>query len=161
MNIDYVVRPAETDEWEDAMALAWRTFKKYVAPEYSELGVSEFYDFISDNGIRKMFLIGEYKVWVAVKGKDIIGVVSIRSKRHISLLFVDGSYQKSGIGRNLIYTAAEYMLENGEDYATVNASPFGVDFYHRIGFKDTGEERVESGMRITPMKWKFEDNPIG
>lgn len=157
MDIDYEIRPATTDEWEDAMALAWRTFKKFVAPEYSELGIKEFYDFVSDNGVRKMFLIGEYKLWVAVKDNDIIGVCSIRSKRHISLLFVDGSYQKCGIGRNLLYTAAEYMLENKESYATVNASPYGVGFYHKIGFKDTGEERVESGMRITPMTWVFDD----
>lgn len=158
MDIDYVIRPATTDEWEDAMALAWRTFKKFVAPEYSEQGIKEFYDFVSDNGVRKMFLIGEYKVWVAVKNNEIIGVCSIRSKRHISLLFVEGGYQKCGIGRNLLYTAAEYMLENKESYATVNASPFGVEFYHKIGFKDTGEEHVESGMRITPMKWVFDEN---
>lgn len=158
MDVDYVIRPAKTDEWEDAMALAWRTFNKFVAPEYSDLGIKEFYDFVSDNGVRKMFLIGEYKVWIAVKDNEVIGIVSVRSKRHISLLFVDGGYQKCGIGRNLLYTAAEYMLENGETYATVNASPYGVEFYHRIGFKDTGEERVESGMRVTPMRWDFKDS---
>lgn len=157
MDIDYEIRPALADEWEEAMALAWRTFKKFVAPDYSELGISEFYDFISDNGIKKMFGIGEYKVWVAVKDNEIVGIVSVRTKRHISLLFVDGRYQKCGIGRNLLCTAAKEMIKNGEKFATVNASPFGVEFYHRVGFRDTGEERVESGMRITPMVWNFEE----
>ena len=54
-----------------------------------------------------------------------------------------------------MYTAAEYMLDNNEHEATVNASPYGVEFYRRIGFRDTGAEFVETGMRVTPMSWKF------
>lgn len=149
------VRPATEDEWEKAMAMAWKTFNKYVAPEYSELGIREFYDFISDNGIYKMFLVGEYKLWVAVVNGEIVGLISIRSKRHISLLFVDGRFHKQGIGRALMNTAKEYVGANGEKYLTVNASPYGVGFYHNIGFVDTGEETVVSGMRITPMRWDF------
>ncbi len=151
----YVVRPATKDEWEDAMALAWRSFKKFVADDYTENGVKEFYDFISDNGIYKMFLIGEYRLWVAELEGEIVGMISVRTKRHISLLFVDEKHMRKGIGRDLVYAASEYMLEKGESFATVNASPYGVDFYHAIGFKDTREEYVDSGMRITPMQWNF------
>lgn len=151
----YVVRSATKDEWEDAMALAWRSFKKFVADDYTDVGVKEFYDFISDNGIYKMFLIGEYRLWVAELDGEIVGMISVRAKRHISLLFVDEKHMRKGIGRDLIYAASEYMLENGETYATVNASPYGVNFYHAVGFKDTREEYVDSGMRITPMRWDF------
>ncbi len=157
MDVRYAVRPAEKDEWEDAMALAWRTFKKFVADDYTDAGVKGFYDFISDNGIYKMFLIGEYRLWVATIDREIVGMISIRSRRHISLLFVDDKHQKMGIGRDLVYAAAEYMSANGESFATVNASPYGVPFYHAIGFVDTREEYVDSGMRITPMKWEFEE----
>lgn len=155
MNERYVVESAAKDEWEDAMALAWRSFKKFVADDYTDVGVKEFYDFISDNGIYKMFLIGEYRLWVAKLEGEIVGMISVRAKRHISLLFVDAKHQRMGIGRDLVYTAAEYMNENGEKFATVNASPYGVPFYHAIGFKDTREEYVDSGMRITPMRWDF------
>ena len=155
MDVRYAVRPAEKDEWEDAMALAWRSFKKFVADDYTDVGVKEFYDFISDNGIYKMFLIGEYRLWVAELDGEIVGMISVRAKRHISLLFVDEKHMRKGIGRDLIYAASEYMLENGETYATVNASPYGVNFYHAVGFKDTREEYVDSGMRITPMRWDF------
>ena len=86
---------------------------------------------------------------------EIVGMISVRAKRHISLLFVDDKHQRLGIGRDLVYAASEYMLENGETFATVNASPYGVDFYHAVGFKDTREEYVDSGMRITPMRWDF------
>ncbi|MCR4648518.1 MAG: GNAT family N-acetyltransferase [Lachnospiraceae bacterium] len=157
VNERYAVRPANKEEWEDAMALAWRTFKKYVADDYTDVGVKEFYDFISDNGIYKMFLIGEYRLWVALLNDEIVGMISIRTRRHISLLFVDGKHQRKGIGRDLIYAAAEYMLENGEKSATVNASPYGVPFYHSVGFVDTGAEYMSSGMRVTPMIWEFEN----
>lgn len=155
MEGNYVVRRAKEDEWEDAMALAWRTFKKYVAPDYSELGIKEFYDFISDNGIHKMFLIGQYPLWVATYDDEIIGMISLRSRKHISLLFVDGKFHKKGVGRDLIYAAAEEILSNGLHEATVNASPYGVEFYRKVGFVGLGDEYVESGMRVTPMKWEF------
>jgi len=129
--------------------------KKFVADDYTDAGVKEFYDFISDNGIYKMFLIGEYRLWVAELDGEIVGMISVRAQRHISLLFVDEKHMRKGIGRDLVYAASEYMLENGENYATVNASPYGVNFYHAIGFKDTREEYVDSGMRITPMRWDF------
>ena len=152
MNKNYVVREAAKDEWEEAMALAWKTFKKFVAPDYSDTGVKEFCNFISDNGIYKMFLMGEYKLWVAELDGDIAGMISVRSGKHISLLFVGEKYQRLGIGRDLINTAADYMRQKGENYATVNASPYGVPFYHAVGFTDTGAERMDSGMLITPMK---------
>ena len=106
MDTRYEVRPAKTEEWEDAMAVAWRSFKKYVADDYSELGVKEFSDFIADNGIYKMFLIGGYRLWVAVLDNEIVGMISVRAKHHISLLFVDGKHHRKGIGKDLIYTAA-------------------------------------------------------
>ena len=155
MDKRYEVRAAVKDEWEDAMALAWRSFKKFVAPDYSDMGVKEFSNFISDNGIYKMFLIGEYKLWVAVLDGEVVGMISIRAKRHISLLFVDDKHQRMGIGRDLINTATDYMKQNGETFATVNASPYGINFYHALGFKDTRSEYVDSGMRVTPMRLDF------
>ena len=147
------IRQAKEDEWEDAMSLSWRTFKKYVAPDYSEEGINEFVDFISDNGLKKMFMIGEYHLWIALLDEEIVGMISVRSRKHISLLFVDDKHQKMGIGRELMNTAAGYIKENGEKSVTVNASPYGVEFYHKIGFVDTGSETISAGMRITPMKW--------
>ena len=32
-NFQYEVREAKPDEWEDAMALAWRTFQRFEAHE--------------------------------------------------------------------------------------------------------------------------------
>ena len=148
----YEIRRAELDEWEDAMALAWRTFQRFEAHEYSPEGVKNFLDFISDNALRKMFMIHEYHLWVALDGNQIIGLISLRSKKHISLLFVDEKYHKQGVGRALMERLWSYLRYKKIPVCTVNSSPYAVDFYHRLGFVDLDSEKVDGGIRFTPMK---------
>ena len=54
------IRNIRTEEWEDAMALVWRTFLKYEACDYEEEGVRSFLDFITDERLKKLHMIGEY-----------------------------------------------------------------------------------------------------
>lgn len=81
------IRNIRTEEWEDAMALVWRTFLKYEACDYEEEGVRSFLDFITDERLKKLHMIGEYPVMAAFcRSEDGIGVASMRSINHISLL---------------------------------------------------------------------------
>ncbi len=150
--VRFVIRRAQEDEWEDVMALAWRTFMRFEACDYSQEGIESFSNFISDNGLHKMFLIHEYHVWVAESEGEIIGMISLRSKYHVSLLFVDAAYHRQGVATALMETLWDYMRDTGEYTCTVNASPYAVGFYHKIGFRDRGQERTEDGIRYTPMK---------
>ena len=150
-----LVRKAEIDEWEDAMALAWRVFEKFDAKDYTEEGVNSFLNFISDNGLYKMFITGEYKLFVAESGGKIVGVSSLRMRNHISLLFVDESFHHIGVGRKLIDFMIDY-LHNEEklDYCTVNSAPYAIGFYHKLGFEDLGKEQENEGIKFVPMrKW--------
>jgi hypothetical protein len=45
-----------------------------------------------------------------------------------------------------------YLPEKKVSFCTVNSSPYAVEFYHRLGFYDLSAEKVEAGMRITPMR---------
>ena len=110
----------------------------------------------------KMTEVGEKNTYVFEYSYDSQGrVVRIdRKKNDVSDQSTTYAYTDNKIVKKTTYAAGdmrqtEYMLENGETYATVNASPYGVNFYHAIGFKDTREEYVDSGMRITPMRWDF------
>lgn len=150
--LKYEVRRAKENEWEDAMALAWRTFMRFEACDYIQEGIDNFSNFISDNGLHRMFMIGEYHLWVAVADDKIIGMISLRSKCHVSLLFVDAAYHKQGIATALMETLWEYMREKDEYVCTVNASPYAVGFYHKLGFKDRAGEQEDEGIRYTPMK---------
>lgn len=147
------IQKGKEEDWEDAMLLAYRTFQKYVASGYTEEGVNNFVDFISDQHLFRMFMVGEYHLWVAKDEEgNIIGMGSLRSGNHISLLFVDENYLRMGIGTAIINVMEEYVKEINKDSITVNASPFGIPFYHSIGFEDTGKQTVNGGMTITPMR---------
>lgn len=135
------------------MKLAWDTFVKFDAPDYSQEGIDNFHKFVHDDMLRKMFLAGHYQLFVAVEGGKYVGMLSLRERKHISLLFVDEDYHRNGVGSALIKYVSGYALsEMGVTSLTVNASPYAVGFYHKRGFKDTAPETVADGIRFTPME---------
>ena len=152
--IPYQIRSAYRDEWDDAMALAWKTFLKIEADIYTTEGVRNFEDFITDTTLHNMFVMGVYQMFVALDGKKIVGMITLRNSSHISLLFVDEGYHRKGIGRALIAYIQKYLLsEMGIGRVTVNAAPYGVDFYHKLGFRDLGPEEEKDGIKYTPMEF--------
>lgn len=149
----YEIRMAYQDEWEEAMALAWKTFLQYEADDYEPEGVRSFQDFITDNTLHRMFIMGAYQMLVALQEDKLIGMITVRDNSHVSLLFVDEKYHRRGIGRELMNRLCEYLEgELGVKRVTVNASPFGVGFYHKLGFKDLQAEQTSEGIRYTPME---------
>ena len=83
-----------------------------------------------------------------------VGMITVRNGGHVSLLFVDEKYHRKGVGKSLIQYLCNYLLtEAGISRITVNASPYGVGFYHKLGFRDTGLETEQSGIRYTPMEF--------
>ena len=122
--IPYQIRNAYRDEWDDAMTLAWKTFMKFEADIYTDEGIQNFEDFITDTTLHRMFLMGVYQMFVALDRKQIVGMLTLRNNSHISLLFVDEKYHRRGIGRALIEYLREYLLsEAGISKVTVNAAP--------------------------------------
>lgn len=148
-----MVRCAYHSDWEGAMKLAWDTFVRFDAPDYSQEGIENFHKFVTDDTLRKMFVAGNYQLFVAKEADRCVGMLSLRERKHISLLFVDADYHHNGIASALInYVAAYVANEEGLDRMTVNASPYAVGFYHQRGFYDLGVEGVADGIRFTPME---------
>lgn len=150
-----LVRPVTNEEWENAMGLAWKTFLRFEGIDYTQEGIDNFQDFITDQTLRKMFLKGEYILYGAFFKGTLVGIISLRNKEHISLLFVDEEFHKMGIGRKLIYEIRKLEKRLGGYRLTVNSSPYAVGFYHKIGFVDTNLEQKKDGIRYTPMSWIF------
>ena len=76
---------------------------------------------------------------------------------HISLLFVDGIYHRRGIGRALVGHLLEQLKRDGRyDRVTVDAAPYGIEFYHRLGFADISSEQCRDGIIYTPMERKLD-----
>lgn len=156
METSYHIRSAYREEWEAAMALAWKTFLRFEADVYSEEGVHNFENFITDTTLHRMFVMGAYQMFVALDQDRIIGMITLRDSSHISLLFVDERYHRKGVGRALMDYLTDYMAnEMGIRRVTVNASPYGVGFYHKLGFQDLRSEERRDGIIYTPMELKF------
>lgn len=149
----YFIRKARLEEWDDVMAMTWKTFVRFEAKDYTKEGVRSFFDFISDPVLQRMFINDAYPMFVAEDKGKIIGMITLREGTHISLLFVDEAYHRQGVGSSLMRTIWEFIrTEVGKEIVTVNAAPYGVGFYHKLGFTDLGPEEARDGIRYTPMK---------
>ena len=89
----------------------------------------------------------------AYDGEHMVGMIALRNESHISLLFVDKEYHYRGIGRSLVMAMTDYVKQElGKIAVSVNASPYAVGFYHKIGFHDVGLQTHSSGIIYTPMR---------
>lgn len=153
-NLPYEIRTASRDDWEPAMGLAWKTFLKFEAGDYTPEGIRSFQDFLTDNGLFRMYAEGKYPLFVAFDGEQLIGMITLRNENHISLLFVDERYHRQGVGRTLLNYAFRYVsTQLGKKRVTVFAAPYGCEFYHKLGFRDLGPQMHKDGIFYTPMEY--------
>ncbi len=148
-------RKPSVSEWESTMAVAWKTFLRHNAADYQQEGIDHFFDFITDERLRMMFVTGEYPIFVAVDDSKIIGMISARKKNHLSLLFVDPKYHRRKIATKLVNMMVEEAKNKEQTSLTVHASPYAIPFYENVGFEKTGNTREEDGIIYTPMKLSF------
>lgn len=150
---EYNIGLCAKNQWDDAMELAFKVFLKYESKQYGKEGTDNFANFLTSPSLEKLYKAGKYIVFVATLEEKVIGMISVRNGNHISLLFVDEKYHRQGVAGQLIKKLQDYLLKN-TDYQTftVNASPYGIPFYEKTGFKATGEETVTDGIIYTPME---------
>ena len=130
-----------------AARLAMNVFMEYETPDYSQEGVEIFRTYVNDREVG-----GSLDMYGAFLGDQLVGMIATRNNgSHISLFFVDGERHRIGIGR-LLFSA---LIEGSTlEAITVNSSPYAVEVYHRLGFKDTDERQLQSGIVYTPMAFK-------
>lgn len=152
-DFSYEIRWARPEDWKKAMDMVWDTFIKFEGEDYSSEGIRNFYDFIYDDGLYRSFINGDYLAMVALDGEKIVGFASVRDGNLLSLLFVEESYHREGIGKALVDRFCTYLKrEMGQTYMKVKASPYGLGFYERIGFVAIMPEQRYAGIRVTPME---------
>ena len=140
-------------EEQETYELIVSVFHKYVAPIYSEDGVTKFLSMLSPAGLVEMNNGKKSFIIAAKDNSKIIGILSVINENHIALLFITPFYQGKGIGKNLINEAIKKCLtrNSGLSEITVSSSPNSKSFYEKVGFKVLGDEINEEGMRFTPM----------
>ncbi len=150
---EYTYRWAREEEWRPAITLIWKVFMESEGKEYTQQGIRNFFEFISDDDIYKAFLNGTYLMMVAEDAGRIIGAGTVRNRSRLSLLFVDEEYQKQGVGRALLEHLGRFLKEElGEPVMTVKAAPMAVEFYRKCGFQEYEPEQDYSGIRVIGME---------
>lgn len=149
----YQIRWAREEEWSRIIVMVWKTFLKYEAADYTQEGIRNFREFITDEKLFHAFRAGNYQVLVALDERRVIGTATVRNRNHLSLLFVDEPYHHRGVGTELMERLCAYLCdEEGERSMSLKAAPYAVDFYKKLGFAPTGPEEQIAGIRVTPME---------
>lgn len=152
-----VIKTVSKDELGEALALVNRVFAALVAPDYSSAGQKTFSEYlkVKEAEMTADLAYGHKEMWCMAQGKPgkIIGVIAMRGKTHIALLFVDQAYQRQGIATELFSFVRGKLLLQEAEKITVNSSPYACPVYHRWGFQDTGPEQELNGIRFTPMEY--------
>lgn len=146
------IRRVVAGEIPEVLALAWRVFSRFEAPEYASEGVEEFRRFLEEDNIRERMRSGGMVLWGWYEGNEVAGMIAVTETGHINLLFVDAEFHRRGIGRALHHTAMDHFRKIGVSKVTVNSSPYAVEIYRRLGFAPVSAERTVSGIRFTPME---------
>ncbi len=148
MQIDALCEGADIGEIKKALRLALRVFLEYDAPLFEPEGKESFRAYIMGGTIEAAVLDGRACIFAAYDGDDMVGMMCIDAAAHINLLFVEGGYQKHGVGSALIEEA--FALHGNVKY-TVNAAPPGYSFYRKHGFIPASREERKGGLTYTPM----------
>ena len=99
----------------------------------------------------------DHLVVVAHTVDGLAGMIEIRQNNHVSLLFVGKRFQRQGIARKLLHNALAEARQQAPDLerVTVNSSRYGVPAYEKLGFQQTGPERIVKGIAFIPMALQY------
>lgn len=148
----YEFRELKEADLKDALALVWETFLKFEAPDYTAEGVETFRQFIDVEEFRPRFLADGFFAWGCFVENEMVGMIAMRERKHITLFFVKEEYHQLGIGKQLFALAKMTAVLEGAKEMTVNSSPFALEVYERLGFERTDELQIMDGIQFIPMK---------
>ena len=145
-----IYRQIQPHEAAAASALAREVFDQFVAPHYQPEGVAAFQSYASGEALSQRHVSGHVTL-VAEHSGELVGILHLRERCHVSMLFVRSSRQRSGIGRGLLAAAGSLVGDEDCEF-TVSSSPNAVSAYERLGFRVTGPEQCLNGIRFVPMR---------
>ncbi len=117
------------------------------------LGAEDFLKTISPEAVASYLVDPRFAYFKAVDNGALAGVVAVRDGSHVYHLFVDESFQRRGLSRQLWGHARAAVGEASPGYFTVNSTPYAQPVYERFGFVATGPRVETKGIAFVPMRW--------
>ena len=151
-----VYRAMNTGEEQAVCDLVKRVFNEYVAPDYRQDGIEEFFRFANPSAMKERMQSDGF-VFVAHQNDKLVGMLEFFPPDCIAMLFV--AVQLQGIAKKLLAKAIikASALNPDLSYLTVHSSPFAEPIYQKLGFHKTGSTTTENGITYIPMKLWFKD----
>jgi len=148
---DITIRPLEKDEYNAALNLVLHVFMRFQSDSFTPEGVDTFRRFVDPVHMLPLIECGIMFFRGAFDEGRLVGVIATRGFPHISLLFVNPSDHRRGIATLLVQDIVSIAKEKAFTAVSVNASSYAIPFYRRLGFVSLDTEKVENGIRFTPM----------
>jgi GNAT superfamily N-acetyltransferase len=82
----------------------------------------------------------------------LIGVLAVSDRNYVSCVFVDKQYHRKGVASAMLHAIISEFKKKGQKKVLLNATPYALPFYHKLGFVDTDIERDYKGIRYTTME---------
>ncbi len=140
--IEIIKLPIE--RYSEACELIWRVFQIYEVPDFPPEGVIEYKRILDETEKTKNIVF-----YGALENGELIGVLGMRENNHIGYFYVSEKHHRRGIGKMLF----EKIKNNYNGDITVNACPYGVPVYKKLGFEVTDIQKNKNGVIYTPMKF--------
>lgn len=148
------IRLIKSGEEETVCELVNRVYDEFVGPHYTDTGNKNFKIFSEPKGMAERLEKNRNFLFVAEVDGVIVGMIEVRDKNHIRLLFVDKTHHGRGIARSLVEAAIDEMRNRFPDqtHIYVNAAPNAIEIYKKLGFFAVNKIQRTHGMTYLPMK---------
>ncbi|CAH6939259.1 N-acetyltransferase domain-containing protein [Vibrio chagasii] len=118
-----------------------------ILPHFNEEGRETFLSKVLPD-VKTSFNKDRFETLKVIDNGKLVGFGAIRDRDYITHLFIENSYQGTGLGKLLLEQLLK--LSNYED-VRLRASVNAVNFYESQGFKATDKETQVNGIRFVPM----------
>jgi len=141
-----LIKKLTMSEITQALPLIWSVFTEFEASSYPKVSQNAFWE-----AIHSKEYLESLSAYGAFENNQLIGILATRNEgEHIALFFVDGSYQKKGIGRKLWNT---FLSETNVFSVSVHSSLYAVKIYEKLGFIRTNSTQFQDGLKYIPMNY--------
>lgn len=130
----------------ECLDLVWEVFSEFEVPVFPKEGGIEYKRIIEETRQKNNIVF-----YGALDKNKVVGVLGMRENNHIGYFYVDKNYHRRGIGKGLFNLMKQDYIK--QEF-TVNAAPYGVPIYKRLGFLETDTIKNINGVIFTPMKYK-------
>ncbi|MCW8914534.1 MAG: GNAT family N-acetyltransferase [Magnetovibrio sp.] len=144
-------RKMAADEEQAVITLVTDVFNEFVAQDYEEDGIEEFFKFANSEALIKRLQNGGF-VLVAEHDGSLVGALEYYPPDCIAMLFV--TLRQHGIAKGLMSRAIKKIVTSDPTLPklVVHSSPYAVPIYEKMGFCQSGDRQKENGIDYIPME---------